>query len=49
MPSDTNEIETDKTQTDRRIQNGIKTLEKTIAYRNRNRAIIVEDSKGREL
>lgn len=49
MSSDQNEIESDETRTDRRIQKGIEKLEKTITYKNRNRAIIVADSKGREL
>lgn len=37
------------TRTDRRILNSIDKLEKTVEYRNRSNAIIVADSKGREL
>ena len=44
-----NEDENNTTRTDRRIQQVIDKIEKTIEIKNRQRVILIADSKGREL
>lgn len=49
MPNENTDNELIGTRTDRRIIKSIETLEKTITRKNRHNAIIIADSKGREL